>query len=226
MRSALLLGASGLVGRYCLAALLADSAYEKVIIVSRRELPDAMHEKVEQKIMPLESLDSATLPPLDDVFCALGTTIRKAGSQEAFRHVDLEMPLASARAGLRAGAKQLVLVSSVGADPNSKNFYLRTKGEVEQRLQSMSFAALHIFRPSLLLGERGEFRLGEAIAMPLARLLGPVMVGGLRKYRAIDASTVGRAMVAAAGAGENGTFVYEYGQIVRLAAPPGNHAKL
>src|SRR5262249_62336295 len=94
-----------------------------------------------------------------DVFCALGTTIRKAGSEAAFRKVDLEMPLRAAQEALKAGAEQFVVVSSVGADPNSKNFYLRTKGELEAELAKLPFGAIHILRPSLLIGRRQEFRL-------------------------------------------------------------------
>jgi len=106
-----------------------------------------------------------------DVFCALGTTIRKAGSQEAFRHVDLELPLRAAEQALKAGAEQFIVVSSVGADPASKNFYLRTKGEIERELARLHFKALHILRPSLLIGKRPEFRLGEAIGMKIAPVL-------------------------------------------------------
>ena len=111
-----------------------------------------------------------------------------------------------------------MLVSSVGADPRSKNFYLRTKGELEQKIAQLGFGALHIFRPSLLLGQRGEFRLGERIVQTAAPLLNAFMVGGLRRYRAIAAATVGKAMVKAAQQAEQGTFIYEYNEINRLAA--------
>src|SRR5690349_16511362 len=131
-RTALLLGGTGLVGGFCLEALLADPYWEKVILLSRRELPQLSHPRLEQKVVSFENLASTELPAADDIFCALGTTIRKAGSQEAFRRVDFELPVAAARQTLKSGAQQFVLVSSIGADPASKNFYLRTKGEVEQ----------------------------------------------------------------------------------------------
>src|SRR5947209_11684979 len=144
-RTALLLGGSGLVGGFCLQRLLDDNAYSKLISLGRGELP-VSHPKLTQHSIAFESIEALDLPAIDDVFCALGTTIRKAGSQAAFRRVDLEFPLAAARLGLKSGAKQFVLVSSVGADLKSGNFYLRTKGEVEQAISALPFSGGHIFR--------------------------------------------------------------------------------
>jgi uncharacterized protein YbjT (DUF2867 family) len=152
-----------------------------------------------------------------DVFSALGTTIRKAGSQEAFRKVDFELPLRAAREALRAGAEQFVVVSSVGADPQSKNFYLRTKGELEAEVAKLPFRAVHILRPSLLIGKRQEFRLGESIATMIAPALDLLALAQLRKYHSMQAEIAGKAMVAAAKQGTSGTSVYEYDEIVRLA---------
>jgi uncharacterized protein YbjT (DUF2867 family) len=148
---------------------------------------------------------------------ALGTTIRKAGSQQAFRRVDFEYPLSAAKQALNAGAKQFILVSSVGADPGSRNFYLRTKGELEQAVSALGFQAVHIFRPSILLGKREEFRAGERVATVIAPVLNLMLMGVLRRYRAIRAATVGRAMVAAARQAIIGVHVYEYDQIAQLA---------
>ena len=171
MRTALIVGGSGLVGRFCLQALLEDPAYGSVISLARRELPIPANPKRVQKVLPFETLAALDLPPMDDVFCALGTTIRKAGSQQAFRCVDYDLPLAVADHALKFGARQFVLVSSIGADARSKNFYLRTKGELEDMLRRLPFKALHIFRPSFLIGKREESRLGESIAIPLAKAL-------------------------------------------------------
>jgi uncharacterized protein YbjT (DUF2867 family) len=132
--------------------------------------------------------------------------------------VDFEIPLAVAKLGLQSGARQFVLVSSVGASADSSNFYLRTKGELERELQGLPFAALHIFRPSFLVGQREEVRVGERLAIPAARALQFLMAGPLRRYRSIQAESVGRAMVAAANSGKSGSNVYEYDQIVKLAA--------
>jgi uncharacterized protein YbjT (DUF2867 family) len=216
-RTAILMGASGLVGGFCLQAQLADPDYARIVLLNRRELPLAPHPGLSQKIVSLANLNPDDFAGADDIFCALGTTIRKAGSQEAFRRVDLEYPLAAAREALQAGAEQFVLVSSAGADPKSKNFYLRTKGELEQEIGKLDFRALHIFRPSLLLGKRPEFRLGERVVQAIAPLLNLVMIGGLRRYKAIPAATVGKAMAAAAKQGKNGTFIYEHDEIIRLA---------
>ena len=216
-QASLLLGGTGLVGRFCLESLLAGPYLEKVILLSRRELPQLSHPRLQQKVVSFENLASTELPPVDDIFCALGTTIRKAASQAAFRHVDFEFPVAAARQALKSGAQQFVLVSSVGADPASKNFYLRTKGEVEQALRSLGFRSLHIFRPSLLLGQRQESRVAETIGTWAARLFQFALVGPLRRYRPIKAQTVGKAMVAAAKSGRPGAFIYEYDEINLLA---------
>jgi uncharacterized protein YbjT (DUF2867 family) len=220
-RTALLLGASGLVGGFCLRALLEDPAYGHVALLGRRELtvPAQLPAKprLTQKTVSFENLTAADFANTEDIFCALGTTIRKAGSQEAFRRVDHEYPLAAAKLALNAGAKQFILVSSVGADPGSKNFYLRTKGELEQAVSALGFQAVHIFRPGILLGKREEFRAGERVAAAIAPALNLALIGGLRRYRAIQAATVGTAMVAAARRAVNGTHVYEYDQIVHLA---------
>jgi uncharacterized protein YbjT (DUF2867 family) len=217
-RTAILLGASGLVGGFCLQALLAEPDYARIVLLNRRELPLAAHPGLSQKIVSFASLNPDDFAGVDDIFCALGTTIRKAGSQQAFRRVDLEYPLAAAREALQAGAEQFVLVSSAGADPKSKNFYLRTKGELEQEIGKLGFRALHIFRPSLLLGKRPEFRMGERVVQAIAPLLNPLMVGGLRRYSAVPAAVVGKAMAASAKQGENGTLIYEHDEIIRLAA--------
>jgi uncharacterized protein YbjT (DUF2867 family) len=217
-RTALLIGASGLVGGFCLRALLADSVYAKVISLARRPLP-LSHEKLLQQVVDFENVDALSLPSIDDVFCAVGTTIRKAGSQQAFRQVDFALPVAVATSALKSGARQFLLVSSVGADPRSGNFYLRTKGEVEQAVAALPFQAVHIFRPSFLMGPRAEFRLGEIVAIPVAKVLQNAMVGGLRKYRPIQAEDVARAMVAAAKAHRTGMQVYEYTEIKKLQQP-------
>src|SRR5579864_1686185 len=189
-RTAVVLGASGLVGGYCLRALVDDPDYTRVLTFGRRELPSFTRAKVAQRVADLATLTAEDFQGAQDVFCALGTTIRKAGSQEAFRHVDMELPLRAAQQAVLAGAEQFVVVSSVGADPASKNFYLRTKGEMERELAKLPFRAIHILRPSLLIGKRPEFRMGEAMAMALAPALDLFTLGALRKYHSVRAETV------------------------------------
>ena len=216
-RTAVVLGASGLVGGFCLRALVDDPDYTRVLTFGRRELPSLTRAKVAQRVADLGSLTADDFQGAQDVFCALGTTIRKAGSQEAFRRIDLELPLRSATEALKAGAEQFIVVSSVGADAASKNFYLRTKGELERDLAKLPFKAIHILRPSLLIGKRPEFRLGEAIGMTIAPVLDLLTFGSLRKYHSMRAEIAGKAMMGAARQGKNGTFIYEYEEIVRLA---------
>jgi len=217
-RMAVVLGASGLVGGFCLRILVDDTDTSRVLTFGRRELPLLTRAKVTQRVAELGSLTAEDFQGVQDVYCALGTTIRKAGSQEAFRRVDLEMPLRAAQEALKAGAEQFIVVSSVGADAESKNFYLRTKGEMERELARLPFKAIHILRPSLLIGKRAEFRLGEAIAMKIAPALDLLTLGSLRKYHSMRAEMAGRAMVAAAKQNKNGTNIYEYQGIVNLAS--------
>jgi uncharacterized protein YbjT (DUF2867 family) len=144
------------------------------------------------------------------VFCALGTTIRKAGSEAAFRAVDYDYPLVVAREALARGARRYVLVSAVGANPKSQIFYNRVKGELEQALASLPFpGGLRVLRPSVLLGERTESRPGEQIAATLMRATGGLFVGALQKYRAIKAIDVARAMITAAESDSDGVLLYE-----------------
>jgi uncharacterized protein YbjT (DUF2867 family) len=220
-RTALILGASGMVGGFCLKALLDSPEYGSVIVMTRRELALAMHPKLTQKIVNFDSLTATDFAGAQDIFCALGTTIRKAGSQEAFRRVDLEYPLAAAKQGLSAGARQFLLVSSAGADAASKNFYLHTKGELEQKLGELGYQALHIFCPGLLLGKREEVRPGELLATRIAPFVNLTLWGPLRHYRSIRAETVGKAMVAAAAQGKSGTVIYEYDEIRKLGEAVG-----
>src|SRR5882672_191791 len=166
-RAALVAGASGLVGGHLLQLLLADDAYARVVTLARRRLA-AQHPKLEQRIVDFGTLDALSdLPRVDDVFCCLGTTIKTAGSQEAFRRVDHDYVLAVARAGQRAGAAQLLLVSALGADPASRIFYSRVKGEVEADVRRLPYQAIQIFRPSFLMGDRAQVRLAERLAVPL-----------------------------------------------------------
>jgi uncharacterized protein YbjT (DUF2867 family) len=218
-RTAILFGASGLVGGFCLRALVDDPLYTRVMLFGRRQLPSLTRAKVSQRVSEdLKALNAEEFRGANDLFIALGTTIRKAGSQQEFRRIDLELPLHLASEAAKAGLERLVLVSSVGADPGSKNFYLRTKGELEQAIAGLPFKAINILRPSLLVGKRAEFRLGESIVMAIAPALDVLTLGPWRRYHSVKAAIVGRAMVGAAQQDASGTRVYEYNEIVRLAA--------
>ena len=195
MKRVLVAGATGLVGGYVLRRLLAHSSYSHVEILVRRESP-IRNPKFTQRIVDFEHIDTGVpgIAP-DEVFCCLGTTIRKAGSEEEFRRVDYEYPLALARLAKAAGAGTFLMVSALGADPKSAVFYNRVKGEVEQAIAGVGLSAVYFFRPSLLLGARAENRPAEKIGIAVGKAIAPLMIGGLRKYRPVHADTVAAAMV-------------------------------
>jgi uncharacterized protein YbjT (DUF2867 family) len=194
-RAALLLGATGLVGGHCLERLLAEERYARVVVLGRRP-SGREHPKLEEHRVDFERLQEARERfAVDDVFCCLGTTIRKAGSREAFRRVDHDYPVEAARLASSQGASRYLLVSAMGADPGSRFFYNRVKGEAEEAVRAVPFQAVWVVRPSLLLGEREETRPGEKAAELVLRPLGPLMRGPLRRYRAIPARDVAAAMV-------------------------------
>lgn len=215
-RTALVAGASGLVGGHVLRLLLEAADYERVTVLGRRELP-ITHRKLEQRVVGLDRLaQMPDFPRVHDVFCSLGTTIRRAGSQDAFRKVDYTGVVELARVAVRHRASQFLVVTALGADPRSRVFYNRVKGEVEDALRRFSFQAMHIFRPSLLLGKRKERRPAEQIAMMLSPLVGWTMMGPLARYRPIKAEVVARAMVRTAREAARGVHVHESDEIRRL----------
>jgi uncharacterized protein YbjT (DUF2867 family) len=180
MTSVLLLGASGLVGGVSLQVALHHDRVVRVVAPTRRALP--AHPKLMNPVFSsLESLlpevaDWAT----DSVICALGTTRKKAGSNEALRHVDYELPLSFARASQKTGATVFAVVTSIGASPTSSLFYARTKGELERDLQAVGFQSLTILRPMFIDGAHAEFRRGEAAVVAVAKALAPILPKGLR----------------------------------------------
>lgn len=216
-QSALIAGATGLVGGYLLRDLLAAREYGRVTAVGRRPtgLVDPKLDEVRAEFSRLEPALAAVTA--DDAFCCLGTTIRRAGSREAFRAVDHGAVLAFAWAARRAGAQRLFVVSALGADPAARVFYNRVKGETEQALTVLGFGTLAVFRPSLLRGPRTEFRLGERLAGAAMWLAEPLLLGGWRKYRSIHAAVVARAMLRCSfGRPGAGRLVFESDEIQDL----------
>jgi uncharacterized protein YbjT (DUF2867 family) len=208
-KKVLIAGATGLIGKELLELLLADPSYEQVIALVRKPL-SLQHKKLVQQLTDFDHLEekSEHFQNAAAVFCTLGTTIKAAKTQEAFRRVDYEYPVKLAQLAMQNGAEQFLIVTAMGANRDSGIFYNRVKGQVEEEIRRIGLPALHIFRPSLLLGERTESRLGERIGSILARALSSLMVGSLHKYRPIHAETVARAMVHTALGDVKGQHVY------------------
>ena len=219
-RTALLLGATGLVGRHGLDLLLASETYGAVVTLGRRPA-ETPHPKHIHHVIDFGRLDDhASLMAADDVFCCLGTTMKQAGSKEAFRTVDLVYPARAAHLSRAQGARQFVLVSALGADPRSLFFYHRIKGEAEAAVQAVPFEGCYLLRPSLLLGERERPRPGEQIGERLLDLFSFALRGPLASLQPIEAATVARAMVRLAEARPGGVRVYEP-DALRAAAATG-----
>lgn len=208
-RSALVVGATGLVGSECVARLLDDAAYASVVVLARRPLTRT-HDKLRVHVVDFDRPEQwQSLAAGDDVFCCLGTTIKKAGSQAAFRRVDFGYAMAVARAARGNGSQQFLLVSSLSSNPRSPVFYSRVKGELEAAVSALGFPALHIFRPSFLVGEREEHRTGERMALAIGGVLAVALVGPLRRYRPIAGATVAACMVATARRQIRGIHIVE-----------------
>ena len=209
-RKALILGATGLIGGYCLQELLNDPAYSDVTAVVRKPSL-AVHTKLNTVVADFDNLGSY-LRAIEaaDVYCCIGTTIKKAGTREAFRAIDYSLVVSAAKQMREQGAGQFLVISSMGADPESKFFYSRVKGEMEREVQLLGYPSLHIIRPSLLLGSRQDFRLGERIGGVISPVLKPLMVGPLKKYRPVEAKNVAKFMVKIGRSGPlAGVHVYE-----------------
>ena len=210
-KTALLAGATGLVGSALLPLLLASERYAKVIVVGRRAVA-VQHPKLMQVVTDLGQLEAERLRLIaDDVYCCLGTTMRQAGSKEAFFEVDFLYVVKLAAITAANFAAQFLVVSALGADPESRFYYNQVKGEMETTVRQTPFRAIHIFRPSLLLGVRAAPRLGERIGGWLLAAVRPLLRGRWQKYRPIAAPTVAQAMLRAAEDDGGGVRVHELG---------------
>ena len=205
-RSVLVAGGTGLVGAEIVKQLAADETVGRLVVIARRP-PDGLPSRAESHVVDFDRLeDHAPLFAVDQVFCALGTTIRQAGSQAAFRRVDFEYPLTIARLGHRQGARHFLLVSALGANSESRIFYNRVKGELEDALRSLRYRAVTIARPSLLLGKRDEFRLIERIGS----VIGEFVPG---RFRPVQGEAVARSLVTAARIDAPGLHIIESEEI-------------
>ncbi len=219
-KCALIFGATGAVGRQLLDLCLTGDHYQQVIVIARR--PAVINHKklhwIETNLTQLHSLEA--LPELEhgDSYCCLGTTIKTAGSKAAFRQVDYDYVLEAAKFSKRCGINHFSLITAIGASKTSPSFYSRVKGETEAAVIEEAFPQLSIFRPSLLEGERDEFRLKEALASWISLLLLPVFYLGLRKYQPIKIHTLARAIYQLTNeeAGNSAVTIYESDQLQRF----------
>lgn len=191
-RTVLILGATGLVGNECVRQFAESTEFSRVVALTRRALRDATHAKVESRVVDFDRLDEAKEHfRVSHIVCALGTTIKKAGSQASFRRVDHDYPVAAARLGVEQGAQHFLLVSALGANTRSRIFYNRVKGDVEQAIRALPYRSVTIARPSILLGDREETRAGEAIGKVLSKF-------APRRIKAVPASDVAASLLRAA----------------------------
>ncbi len=211
----LLAGATGLVGSAVLPLLLANARVGQVISLARRAQPRP-HAKLLEWTAP-DLVSALRDERADAVICCLGTTMKKAGSREAFSAVDKHLPLAIARWAERLGVPTFVIISAVGADPHSRFFYNRVKGEVEHALGAMRFNSLALMQPSVISGPRQERRPAEAMGLAALKLLAPLFAGPMAKYRLMPHTTLAKALVQAALYPAPGLHRYLYRGIMRLA---------
>ncbi len=207
-RKAIVLGGTGLIGNELIQLLMENSNYSEIRVLGRR---NTEHKNPKVKFYPVDLShisDSTKLFEVEDVFCCLGTTMKKAGSKEAFKHVDYDMILNGAKSA-EGKIQNFILISSLGANPQSGNFYLKTKGETERDLSGLNIPSISILRPSILFGNRHENRLGEKIGIWVMKAMSPLFIGPLKKYRGNKASTVAMAMVIYALENKPGRHIYE-----------------
>jgi uncharacterized protein YbjT (DUF2867 family) len=217
MKTALIIGSTGLIGSHLLDLLLESQEYSTVITFVKRD-SGIQHPKLKQHIIDFDKPETyKELVVGDDFFCSIGTTIKKAGSQDAFRKVDFEYPKQFASLAQQNKVKQFLIVTSLGADANSSNFYLKTKGEIQDFLKKCNFESVSILQPSLLLGTRTEFRLGEKMGTFFMKLFSFLFIGNLKKYKAIQSEAVAKAMCIIAQRNYKGFHIIESDSIQEIA---------
>lgn len=217
--TALVIGATGLTGSLLVEELLRDNDFKKVRILVRSRT-SLTHPKLEQRVVDFNDPDDYTekFGEGDIIFCCVGTTQKKVNKDKAaYAKVDYDIPVNAAEIGISRGFKQFLIVSAVGANENSSNFYLSLKGKTENRLKQFPFVSIGIFQPSILNGDRKENRAGEKIARVVMDLISVFLLGPLKKYRAIGADNVAKAMVKAGKKQPSGIHYYRYSEMIDLA---------
>jgi uncharacterized protein YbjT (DUF2867 family) len=191
--TSIIAGSTGLIGGNVIKVL--SNKKQSAIALTRRSIPN-LPPNITEMVIDFDAFEkNGSLPSCNNVFICLGTTIKTAGSKKNFRKVDIDYCLSIARKAKESGAETLSLISSIGANSSSKNFYLRTKGELEESIQSLGFSTVNIFRPSFLVGERSEKRLAEKIAINFAKIMDLFLIGTASKYRSVKAESLAKTMV-------------------------------
>jgi uncharacterized protein YbjT (DUF2867 family) len=215
--SVILVGSSGLIGSNLLSELIQSEAISEILLLVRRST-DVSSSKVKELIVNFEKPNSYSIGiQADIIYSCLGTTKSETPNSSLYRQIDLEYPLNLAKLGQKNGVAQFHIISSLGADAGSSNSYLKLKGELEQELKKLSISSLHIYQPSFLIGERKKDRLADKIMKPVFRLIDPLLIGPLKKYRSIKAADVARVMLNQSIKDLKGTFIYPSIQIQELA---------
>jgi len=216
-KTAIVFGATGLIGSLLLQHLCESPVYSQVITFSRKSI-HFNHPKLKEVFNYFTDLSSIKKSLHgDDLFCCIGTTIKKAGSQENFRKIDFEMPVQLAKMAEENKIKGFFVVSSIGADSRSSNFYLRTKGEMEKEVLDCNIPKIAVVRPSMLLGKRNEFRFGEEVGKIIMKSFSFLIQGKYRKYRAIKAETVAKALILIANDDSCDQDIYESDELIEIA---------
>jgi len=216
-KTAIVFGATGLIGSLLLQHLCESPVYSQVITFSRKSI-HFNHPKLKEVFNYFTDLSSIKKSLHgDDLFCCIGTTIKKAGSQENFRKIDFEMPVQLAKMAEENKIKGFFVVSSIGADSRSSNFYLRTKGEMEKEVLDCNIPKIAVVRPSMLLGKRNEFRFGEEVGKIIMKSFSVLIQGKYRKYRAIKAETVAKALILIANDDSCDQDIYESDELNEIA---------
>ncbi|HOO83464.1 MAG TPA: NAD(P)H-binding protein [Prolixibacteraceae bacterium] len=211
-KTALLAGATGLVGKHLLKQLLENPAYDQIIVVSRRPI-DNKHPKLKVHIYNFDQLEDLTLAPgIDECFCTLGTTQKKSG-KNGLKKVDFDYVVKLASLCKKNNIDKFLIVSSQGANQKSMFFYMRTKGQMEQAVKTSGIKTVYIVRPSLISGKRDEFRLTESIGATIYSLFDWMMVGPLKKIKAVSAEKIANCMIHMAKNPQTGNFIIESDQI-------------
>jgi hypothetical protein len=216
-RTALLVGSTGLTGNLFLKDLLNDDYFEKIEVWVRKPL-GITHSKLIEKIIDFNNIAGIAPQSISHIFCCLGTTIHKAKTKEAFRKVDFDYVMNTAEYGEKCGTEKFIVISSIGANKNSPGFYLRVKGDMEEAVKKISIPCIYILRPSLLIGKRNEFRMGEMLSKVFMTYLGLFLFGKFKKYKAIQASAVAKAMIYLAKHHDKGIFTFESDQIEKYSS--------